>query len=75
MTVYGKEKTTPFGINLMRSQVLYWAAQNHCVCRHDSIHGWCVHIEMHSSHRPHQGNAWDSARHFALNRFVQCYPG
>jgi len=22
-----KEKTTPFGVNLMRSQVLYWAAQ------------------------------------------------
>ncbi len=22
----GKEKTTPFGVNLMRSQVLYWAA-------------------------------------------------
>ncbi len=24
-----KEKTKPFGINLMRSQVLYWAAQDH----------------------------------------------
>ena len=23
----GKEKTTPFGINLMRSQALYWAAR------------------------------------------------
>ena len=22
-----KEKTTPFGVKLMRSQVLYWAAQ------------------------------------------------
>ena len=22
-----KKKTTPFGVNLMRSQVLYWAAQ------------------------------------------------
>ena len=22
-----KEKTTPFGVNLMRGQVLYWAAQ------------------------------------------------
>ena len=25
---YGKEKTTPFGVNLMRSQVLYRAAQD-----------------------------------------------
>ena len=24
-----KEKTTPFGVNLMRSQVLYWAAQGY----------------------------------------------
>ncbi len=23
----GKEETTPFGVTLMRSQVLYWAAQ------------------------------------------------
>jgi len=22
-----KEKTTPFGVNIMRDQVLYWAAQ------------------------------------------------
>ncbi len=26
-----KEKTTPFGINLTRSQVLYWAAQECCL--------------------------------------------
>ncbi len=25
-----KEKRTPFGVNLMRSQVLYWAAQVGC---------------------------------------------
>ncbi len=24
-----KEKTTPSGVNLMMSQVLYWAAQDH----------------------------------------------
>jgi len=23
-----KKKTTPFGVNIMRSQVLYWAAQD-----------------------------------------------
>ena len=26
-SVERKEKITPFGVNLMRSQVLYWAAQ------------------------------------------------
>jgi len=34
-----KEKTMPFGINLMRSQVFYWAAQVHVPLLHASWKG------------------------------------
>lgn len=39
-----KEKTTPFGVNLLKSQVLYWAAQvQHCNHINDVVLAWDLH--------------------------------
>ena len=44
-----KEKITPFGVNLMSSPVLYWAAQQ--ICRHllprDCTNNGCLHKRCH----------------------------
>ena len=39
-----KEKTTPYGVNLMRSQVLYWAAQRVKACSMAK----CERLKMHT---------------------------
>ena len=36
-----REKTTPFDVSLMRSQVLYWAAQDSVLLHNLACLSWC----------------------------------